>query len=162
MLHALLRLGFTTISPSQAENDYDTRGSSFSDDCRNDEMQSVALRCPAPHSPRDLMQVTAGEGVREECLKGRLNRTGVFALVRGQVSPGDERIESRVGHANLMPLKFVVAVPRATRRRSGRTSCWFHKRPPQSVAVDDRAAFLRSLPLLISGANWSQACSIFR
>jgi hypothetical protein len=64
------------------------------------EMQSVALRCPAPHSPRDLMQVTAGEGVREECRKGRLNSTGVFALVRGQVSPGDERIESRAGHAN--------------------------------------------------------------
>jgi Amidase len=94
MLHALLRLGFTTISLSQADNDYDTRGSPFSDDRRNDEMQSVALRCPAPHSLRDLMQVTAGEGLREECLKGRLNRTGVFALVRGQVSPGDERIES--------------------------------------------------------------------
>src|SRR5262249_41218535 len=90
------------------------------------------------------------------------NRSGVFALVRGQVSPGDECIESRVGHANLTPLKFVVAVPRATRRRSGRTSCWFHRRPSQSVAVDGRAAFLRSLSLLISDANSSQACSIFR
>ena len=54
--------------------------------------------------------------VREECLKGRLNRFGVFALVRGQVSPGDERIEPRVGHANLTPVRFVVLVPRATRR----------------------------------------------
>jgi hypothetical protein len=39
-----------------------------------------------------LMEVTAGEPVREECLKGRLNRFGVFALVRGQVSPRNERI----------------------------------------------------------------------
>jgi hypothetical protein len=62
------------------------------------------------------MEVTAGKRVRKECLKGRLNRFGVFAFVRGQVSFGDQRIESRVGHANLMPLKFVVAVPRATRR----------------------------------------------
>jgi hypothetical protein len=38
------------------------------------------------------MEVTAGEPVREECLKGRLNRFGVFALVRGQVSPRNERI----------------------------------------------------------------------
>jgi hypothetical protein len=37
------------------------------------------------------MEVTAGEPVREECLKGRLDRFGVFALVRGQVSSGDER-----------------------------------------------------------------------
>jgi hypothetical protein len=51
-----------------------------------------------------------------KCLKGRLNRLGVCGLVRGQVSPGDERIESCLGHANLTPLKFVVAVPRATRR----------------------------------------------
>ena len=58
------------------------------------------------------MEVTAGEPVREECLKGRLNRFGVFAVVRGQVSSGDERIEFRVGHANLTPHKFVVAVPR--------------------------------------------------
>ena len=33
------------------------------------------------------------EPVREECLKGLLNGEAVFALVRGQVSPGDERIE---------------------------------------------------------------------
>jgi hypothetical protein len=32
------------------------------------------------------MEVTAGEPVREEYLKGRLDRFGVFALVRGQVS----------------------------------------------------------------------------
>ena len=63
-----------------------------------------------------LMEVTAGEPVREECLKGRLDRFGVFALVRGQVSSGDERIESCLGHPNLTPVKFVVAVPRATRR----------------------------------------------
>jgi hypothetical protein len=63
-----------------------------------------------------LMGVTAGEPVPEESLKGLLNRFGVFALGRGQVSPSDERIESSVGHANLAPLKFVVAVPRATRR----------------------------------------------
>jgi hypothetical protein len=62
------------------------------------------------------MEVTAGEPVREECLKGLLNSDGVCALVRGQVSPDDERIESCFGHANLKPLKFVVAVPRAT--------CW--------------------------------------
>jgi hypothetical protein len=62
------------------------------------------------------MEVTAGEPVREECLKCLLNGEVVFALVRGQVSPGDERIESCLGHANLTPLKFVVAVPRATRR----------------------------------------------
>jgi hypothetical protein len=31
------------------------------------------------------MKVTAGEPVREECLKGRLGRFGVFALVRGQL-----------------------------------------------------------------------------
>jgi hypothetical protein len=62
------------------------------------------------------MEVTTGKPVREERLKGRLNRFGVFALVRGQVSPGDERIESCLGHANLTPVKFVVAVPRATRR----------------------------------------------
>jgi hypothetical protein len=36
------------------------------------------------------MEVTAGKPVIEERLKGRLNRFGVFALVRGQVSPGDE------------------------------------------------------------------------
>ena len=63
-----------------------------------------------------LMEVTAGEPVREECLKGRLDRFSVFALVRGQVSSGDKRIECRVGHANLTPHKFVVAMPRATRR----------------------------------------------
>ena len=62
------------------------------------------------------MEVTAGEPVREGCLKGRLNRFGVFALVRGQVSSGDERIEFCVGHANLTPHKFVVAVPRPTCR----------------------------------------------
>jgi hypothetical protein len=62
------------------------------------------------------MEVIAEEPVREECFKGRLDRFGVFALVRGQVSSGDERIEFRVGHANLTPHKFVVAVPRATRR----------------------------------------------
>ena len=62
------------------------------------------------------MEASAGEPVREECLRGRLNRFGVFALVRGQVSLGDERIESCFGHANRKPLKFVVAVPRATRR----------------------------------------------
>jgi hypothetical protein len=62
------------------------------------------------------MEVTAGEPVRQECLKGRLDRFGVFALFRGQVSSSDERIEFRVGHANLTPHKFVVAVPRATRR----------------------------------------------
>ena len=50
------------------------------------------------------MEVTAGEPVREECLKGRLNRFGVFALVGGQVSPGDERIESCLRHANLRHL----------------------------------------------------------
>jgi len=59
------------------------------------------------------MQVTA-EPVREECLKGLLNGEAVFALVRGQVSPGDERIEPCVGHANRKPLKFVIVVPRAT------------------------------------------------
>jgi hypothetical protein len=62
------------------------------------------------------MEVTAGEPVREECFKGRLNRFGVFALVRGQVSSYNERIEFCVGHANLTPHEFVVAVPRATRR----------------------------------------------
>jgi hypothetical protein len=46
----------------------------------------------------------------------RIFGLGVFALVRGQVSSGDERIEFRVGHANLTPHKFVVAVPRPTRR----------------------------------------------
>jgi hypothetical protein len=61
------------------------------------------------------MEVTA-EPLREESLKGRLNRFGVFALVRSQVSPGDERIEFCVGHANLTPHEFVVAVPRAARR----------------------------------------------
>jgi hypothetical protein len=63
------------------------------------------------------MEVTAArEPVREESFKGRLNRFGVFALVRGQVSPGDKRIQSCLRHANLTPLKFVVAVPPATRR----------------------------------------------
>ena len=33
--------------------------------------------------PQDLMEVTAGEPVREECLKGLLNGEVVFALVRG-------------------------------------------------------------------------------
>ena len=61
------------------------------------------------------MEVTA-EPDREECLKGLLNGEAVFALVRGQVSPGDERIESCLRHANRKPLKFVVAAPRATRR----------------------------------------------
>jgi hypothetical protein len=42
--------------------------------------------------PQDLMEVTA-EPPREECLKGFLNGEAVFALVRGQVSPGDERID---------------------------------------------------------------------
>jgi hypothetical protein len=85
-------------------------------------MQRIALRCPAAtclrrvSCPQDLMEVTAGEPVREECLKGRQNRFGVCALVRGQVSPGDERTESCVGHANRKPLKFVVAAPR--------TTCW--------------------------------------
>jgi hypothetical protein len=40
--------------------------------------------------PQVLMEVTAGKPVIEERLKGRLNRFGVFALVRGQVFPGDE------------------------------------------------------------------------
>jgi len=62
------------------------------------------------------MEVTAGEPVCEECLKGRLNGDGVCAVVRGQVSPGDERIESCVVHANRKPPHFVAAVPRAT--------CW--------------------------------------
>jgi hypothetical protein len=62
------------------------------------------------------MEVTAGKPVREECLKGRLNRFGVCALVRGQISLGNERIESCFGHANRKPLKFVVAAPRA--------ACW--------------------------------------
>ena len=105
------------------------------------------------------MEETAREPV-EECLNGRLDRFGVFAVVRGQVSSGDERIECRIGYANLPPHKFVVAVSRATRGCSGRTSWWFHKPLSHSVAVDGRAAFL--LSLLISGANWSQACSMFR
>jgi hypothetical protein len=62
------------------------------------------------------MEVTTRKPIREERLKGRLNRFGVCALVRGQVSPGNERIESCVGHANRKPLKFVIAAPRATRR----------------------------------------------
>jgi hypothetical protein len=48
--------------------------------------------------------------------RGKPQPLCVFALVRGQVSSGDERIEFCVGHANLTPHKFVVAVPRATRR----------------------------------------------
>jgi hypothetical protein len=61
------------------------------------------------------MEVTA-EPLREECLKSLLNGEAVFALVRGQVSPGDERIEPCVGHANRKPLRFVIVVPRATCR----------------------------------------------
>ena len=53
--------------------------------------------------PQDLMEVTA-EPLREECLKGLLNGEAVSALVRGQVSPGDERIESCLRHANLRHL----------------------------------------------------------
>jgi hypothetical protein len=60
------------------------------------------------------MEVTAREPVRQECLKGLPNGEVVFALVRGQVSPGDERIEPCVGHAYRKPLKFVIVVPRAT------------------------------------------------
>ena len=71
---------------------------------------------PSVSYPQDLMKLTAGEPVREECLKGLLNGEVVFAIVRGQVSPGDERVESCVGHANRKPINFVVAVPRAT--------CW--------------------------------------
>ena len=56
------------------------------------------------------MEVTA-EPLREECLKGLLNGEAVFALVRSQVSPGDERIEPRFGHANRKPLKCVIVVP---------------------------------------------------
>ena len=47
-------------------------------------------------TPQDLMEATA-QPLREECLKGLLNGEAVFALVRGQVSPGDERIEPRLG-----------------------------------------------------------------
>ena len=75
--------------------------------------QRVARRAPRC-STGLLMEETAREPV-EECLNGRLDRFGVFAVVRGQVSSGDERIECRVGHANLTPHKFVVAVPRASR-----------------------------------------------
>ena len=63
--------------------------------------------------PQDLMEVTA-ETLREECLKGLLNGEAVSALVRGQVSPGDERIEPSVGHEDRKPLIFVIVVPRAT------------------------------------------------
>ncbi len=62
------------------------------------------------------MKLTAGEPVRQECLKGLLNGGGVITFIRGQVSPVDERIESCVGHANRKPLKFVIVVPRATCR----------------------------------------------
>ena len=51
------------------------------------------------------MEVTA-EPVREECLKGLLNGEAVFALVRSQVSPGDERIEPCLGHTNRKPLQI--------------------------------------------------------
>ena len=77
--------------------------------------QRVALRASAVLT-QNLVEAIARGQVREECLKGRLDRFGVFALVRGQVSSGDERIEFRVGHANLTPHKFVVAVSRAIRR----------------------------------------------
>ena len=62
------------------------------------------------------MEMTAREPVREECLKGLLNGGGVLTFIRGQVSPGDERIESCVVHANRKPLHFVAAAPHAT--------CW--------------------------------------
>jgi hypothetical protein len=72
-----------------------------------EEMQRVRLGVPplqhvSPSGilPQDLMEVTAGEPVREECLKGLLNGKVAFVLVRSQVSCGDERIESCVGRAN--------------------------------------------------------------
>ena len=86
--------------------------------------KSSRLGVPAPRSVmfasriylHDLMEVTAGEPVRQECLKGRPNGGSVRTFIRGQVSPGDEGIKSCVVHANRKPLKFVTAVPRAT--------CW--------------------------------------
>ncbi len=74
------------------------------------EVTAEPLSCP-----QDLMEVTA-EPLREECLKSLLNGEAVFALVRGQVSPGDERIEPCLGDANRKALKFVIAVPRPTCR----------------------------------------------
>jgi hypothetical protein len=62
--------------------------------------------------PQSLMEMTA-EPLCEECLKGRLNGGAVFALVRGQVPHGDERIEPYVGHANRNPPKFLIVLPRA-------------------------------------------------
>jgi hypothetical protein len=64
--------------------------------------------------PQSLMEMTA-EPLCEECLKGRLNGGAVFALVRGQVPHGDERIEPCVGHTNRKPLRFLIVVPRAAR-----------------------------------------------
>jgi hypothetical protein len=60
------------------------------------------------------MEGTA-EPLCEERLKGLLNGEAVFALVRGQVPHGDERIEPCVGHANWNPPKFVIVLPRAIR-----------------------------------------------
>jgi hypothetical protein len=56
----------------------------------------------------------SAEPLCEECLKGRLDGEAVFAFVRGQVSHRDEGIEPCVGHANGKPLKFVIAMSRAT------------------------------------------------
>jgi hypothetical protein len=61
-------------------------------------------------------------------LQGPLERFGVFALVRAQVSSGDERIEFRVGHANLTPHKFVVAVATQVLQLS-RCRRWCEARP---------------------------------
>jgi len=96
-------------------------------------------------SRQDLMKVTAGEPVREECLKGLLNGEVVFALVRGQVSPGDERIESCVVHANRKPLKFVIVVPRAPVGDRDEPLAGFTNRPPRSVVPVER----------VTGDRWS-------
>ena len=95
-----LALGFRTMSP---ESLYALR-----------RMQRALRRIGASY-PQDLMEVTA-EPVREECLKGLLNGEAVFALVRSQVSTGDEGIEPCLGHTNRKPLKFVIVVPRSTCR----------------------------------------------